>query len=64
MRRERALWMSIFLLGAVMIGVAAGLLSWLGGMSAPNAILSAGGTFGAALALVCVVFNFLTGGTP
>ena len=56
----RALWLAITVLAAGMVGVTAGVLSWLGGMNSPNAILAGGGAFAGTVILGLTVIHFLT----
>ena len=57
---ERALWLAIALLSAVLVGAAAGLLTWTGGANPANAVLAGGGAFGAATLLLLTVIQFAT----
>lgn len=56
----RGLWLALILLTAVGIAVGAGILSWLGGMNPPTAILAGGGAFSAATLLMITLQRFLT----
>lgn len=56
----RALWLAITVLAASMVGTSAGVLSWLGGMNSPNAILAGGGAFAGTVILGLTVIHFLT----
>jgi hypothetical protein len=58
----RSVWLAIATLTAVIVGAAAGLLSWAGGLNPPNAILAGGGAFGGALLLILTLLH-LGGGT-
>jgi hypothetical protein len=56
----RPLWLAWLLLTATLIGVAAGVLSWLAGMTAPAAVLSGGGAFAGATLLLINLQHFMT----
>jgi hypothetical protein len=56
----RAVWAAIILLAAVPVGSAAGLLSVVGGVSVPLAILTGAGAFGGTVALLLALAQFLT----
>lgn len=60
----RWVWMLLILLTAVIVSGAAGLLSYAGGASIPNAILTGGGSFAGAVALLLRLAHFLGGGRP
>ncbi|MFI7600870.1 hypothetical protein [Actinoplanes sp. NPDC049681] len=55
----KPLWLALILLTASGIAVAAGLLSWLGGLNPPTAILTAGGAFSAATFLLLALQQYL-----
>jgi heme A synthase len=57
----RAVWTAIILLTAVLVSVAAGLLSVAGGRPVPLAIITAGGSFGSTIVLLLALAQFLTG---
>ena len=59
----RGLWLAITVLTAALIGVAAGVLAWVGGLNPPTAILSGGATFGGTVLLVLTVLRFAASGT-
>jgi hypothetical protein len=54
----RGLWLAITALSATLIGIAAGVLSWLGGLNPPTAILTGGGAFGGTVLLALAVLRF------
>lgn len=54
----RGLWLAIAILAAVLVGAAAGLLSWAGGLNPPNAVLAGGGAFGGAVMLAVALLRF------
>jgi hypothetical protein len=56
----RLLWLACILLTAGGIGICAGILSWLGGMNPPTAILTGGAAFSAATLLLLTIERFLT----
>jgi hypothetical protein len=60
----RPLWLAYILLAATLVGITAGLLSWLGGMEPPTAILAGGGAFSAAALLMLSLQRFLAPQTP
>ena len=64
MRSIRFLWMAIITIVAVIAGVAGGTLSWLGGASVPNAVLTGAGGFGAAVLLMLAIVYFLDDASP
>ncbi len=49
---DRVLHITIIVLTAILLGGAAGLLSWADGASIPRALLTAGGSFAGATALM------------
>jgi hypothetical protein len=59
MYNTRALWLAIMLLAASILGTSGGLLSWLGGMNTPNAILAGAGAFAGTLLLGIAVAHFM-----
>ncbi|WJK33051.1 hypothetical protein [Solwaraspora sp. WMMA2065] len=56
----RALWFAIGLLAAIIVGAAAGLLSWLDGRSVPGSILIAGAGCSGAFFLFIAAAHFVT----
>ncbi|MGW0594481.1 hypothetical protein [Streptosporangium sp. NPDC002607] len=64
MHHVRFLWAAIIVIIAVIIGVAGGTLAWMGGASAPNAVLAGAGGFGASVALMLAIAYFLDGARP
>jgi heme A synthase len=56
----RAVWTAIILLTAVLVSFAAGLLSVVGGIPVPLAIITAGGAFGGTIVLLLALAHFLT----
>jgi len=57
----RGLWLAIFTLTAVIVGAAAGLLAWAGGLNPPTAILTGGGALGGTLLLGLALVRFGAG---
>jgi hypothetical protein len=55
----KALWVALCMMLALLVGVAAGVLAWLGGQHVPSAILIGGGAFGGTLTLALMVMNAL-----
>lgn len=55
----RALWAAFTLLTSAVIGMSGGVLSWLGGVSAPNAILAGAGAFAGSVILILTIMHFL-----
>lgn len=58
----RSLWLAIIMLTAMLVGVAGGLLAWIGGLNPPTAILTGGGAFGGTVLLVLTILRFQTAG--
>jgi hypothetical protein len=58
----RPLWLGLFLLTAVVIGAAAGLLAYAGGTNLPTAILTGGGAFAGTTGLLLALAHYLVGG--
>lgn len=44
---------------SALLGIGAGLLSWVGGLNVPNSILSGAGTAGGAIVIFLAVIKFL-----
>jgi hypothetical protein len=59
MEEDRATWLAIMALAAAILGIGCGLLSWLGGMNVPNAILAGIGTFGTTLIIMITIRHFI-----
>ncbi|MEU4243946.1 hypothetical protein [Actinoplanes sp. NPDC026619] len=57
---HRALWLALITLTAVIVGAAAGLLTWAAGNRPAGAVLAGGGTFGATVLVLLTVFAFMT----
>lgn len=55
----RPLWLAYILLVATFVAVAAGLLSWLGGLNPATAVLAGGGAFSATTLLFIALQQFL-----
>jgi len=55
----RPLWLAWILLTATLIGVAAGVLSWLAGAAAPAGILAGGAAFAGTTVLLINLEHFL-----
>ncbi|RBQ13955.1 hypothetical protein DP939_43000 [Spongiactinospora rosea] len=64
MSNPRAIWMAIIILAAALIGIAGGTLALIGGTTAPGAMLTGAGGFGAAVALLLAIAYFLDGNRP
>ncbi|AWS47888.1 hypothetical protein DKM19_48050 [Streptosporangium sp. 'caverna'] len=64
MHHVRFLWAAIIMITSLIIGVAGGILAWMGGASAPNAVLVGAGGFGATVALLLAIAYFLEGARP
>ena len=58
---DRLLWMAIFVIASVLVGCAAGLLSWLAGSRLATAFIAGGGGFSAAMMLLVLTAQFVTG---
>lgn len=57
----RGLWLAIATLTAVIVGTAAGLLAWAGGLNPPTAILTGGGAFAGTVLLILTAMRFTVG---
>jgi hypothetical protein len=55
----KALWVALCVLLALLVGVAAGVLAWLGGQQPPAAILIGGGAFGGTVTVTLMIMNAL-----
>lgn len=55
----KALWVALCIMLALLVGVAAGILSWLGGQHPPGAILIGGGAFGGTVTVALLIMNAL-----
>ncbi|GGQ67750.1 hypothetical protein [Couchioplanes azureus] len=60
----RALWLAFMILFGLLVGAAAGLLTWADGESSFAAVRAGGTSFGGALALLFGIFYFATHGGP
>jgi hypothetical protein len=58
-RAIKTLWVALCILLALLVGVAAGILAWLGGQHPPVAILVGGGAFGGTVAVALTIMNAL-----
>jgi hypothetical protein len=58
MEEDGATWLAIMALAATILGIGCGLLSWLGGMNVPNAILAGIGAFGTTLIVMITIRRF------
>ena len=56
----KALWVALCMMLALLVGVAAGILAWLGGQDPPAAILIGGGAFGGTVTLALTIKNALS----
>ncbi|MEU5949591.1 hypothetical protein ABZ793_29090 [Micromonospora sp. NPDC047465] len=57
----RGLWLAIAALTAGLVGTAAGLLAWAGGLNPPTAVLTGGGGFASTVLLILTAVQFTTG---
>ncbi|MGV9600713.1 hypothetical protein ACWDR1_29025 [Streptosporangium sandarakinum] len=57
---QRALWMAIFLITSMIIGIAGGVLCWLAGAHPATAIVAGASGFAAAILLFLAVAHFLS----
>jgi hypothetical protein len=64
MGHTRVLWLALSVLFALFLGASGGVLSWLGGMNPPNAVLAGAGAFAGTLALVLAVIHYLAAPEP
>lgn len=55
----KALWVALCMIFALLVGIAAGILAWLGGEHPPGAILVGGGAFGGTITVALMIFNAL-----
>jgi hypothetical protein len=58
----RGLWTASALLLSMIIGIIGGVLAWLGGDNAPNAVMSGAATFAATMTLAVLILTFLGAG--
>ncbi|GAA4605447.1 fatty acid desaturase [Actinoplanes octamycinicus] len=56
----RPLWLTVILLAASGVALVAGVLSYLGGMTVPAAVLAGGGAFSATTFLLIAIRQFLS----
>ncbi|TKK90438.1 hypothetical protein FDA94_05415 [Herbidospora galbida] len=56
----RLLWLAIILLTAVILGTAAGILAWMGGLPIALAILTGGSTFAGVIVVCLAVAAYLS----
>ncbi len=56
----KALWVALFLMLALFIGVAAGILAWLGGQDPPASVLIGGSAFGGTVTIALMIKNALS----
>jgi hypothetical protein len=54
-------WLAIGAIFALLVGVVAGVLAWLGGDKVPTAILKGGSAFGATITVVILVIGLFPG---
>jgi hypothetical protein len=59
---RRGLQVAVVLLAAFVLGLCAGVLSWLGGTSVPAAVLVGCGSFGGIVILILAILHFMRGG--
>jgi hypothetical protein len=55
----KALWVALCIMFALLVGVAGGILAWLGGQHPPGAILIGGGAFGGTVTVALMIMNVL-----
>jgi hypothetical protein len=55
---SRAVWLALILLTAALVATAAGFLAHAGGANIPSAILTGGGAFAGAVALLLALAHF------
>lgn len=60
----RAVWIAIALLAGALIGTAAALLSFAGGVPLPLAIVAGGAAVGGTVVLVLALVRYATDSTP
>jgi hypothetical protein len=58
---QRAVWTAVIMLAAVIVGVGAGVLSWVGGANPPNAVIAGFAAIAFTTMFGFAVFNFVTG---
>jgi hypothetical protein len=54
-----AVWLVLGIIFALLVGIAGGVLGWLGGERTPIAVLTGGGAFGATVLLVIAIIRLL-----
>jgi hypothetical protein len=59
----RPLWLAVIILVSLMIGVAAGTITWFGNSDPYTAILAGGSTFGGCVLLLLAMAAYLTAGS-
>jgi hypothetical protein len=59
-RTSRAVWIGFALIAGMLVGAAAGLLSWAGNVPVPLAIITGGGAAGATIALTLNLVRYAT----
>jgi hypothetical protein len=55
----KALWVALCVILALLVGITAGILAWLGGQHPPAAILVGGGAFGGTITVTLMIMNAL-----
>jgi len=55
----KALWVALSVLFALVIGLGAGILAWMGGQLPPTAVLVGGSAFGGTLGIALMVLSAL-----
>ncbi len=59
----RALWLAVIILVSLMIGVTAGVVTWISNRNPYAGILAGGGSFGGTVLLLLAMAAFLTAGS-
>lgn len=59
----RALWLAVILIAGLIVGIAAGVITWFGNRSPYAGILAAGGGFAGTVFLLLAMAAFLAAGT-
>lgn len=61
--KHRGLQVAVLLLAAFVLGVCAGVLSWLGGMPVAAAVLAGFGAFGGVVLFILAILRFMRVGS-
>jgi uncharacterized membrane protein len=59
----RALWLAVIIIVSLLVGVAAGVVTWISNRNPYTGILAGGGSFGGTALLLLAMAAFLTSGS-